>query len=47
MWPLTKEEKLEGGSSRQMNYLKAVSEKNYKINSLSHAKACDYLAQLF
>jgi len=47
MWPLAKEQKLKGRSSRKMNYLQAVSEKNYKINSLSHAKACDYLAQLF
>lgn len=24
-----------------------MSEKKHKINRLSHAKACDYLAQLF
>lgn len=29
-----------------MKYLEPVSKRKYKINSLAHAKACDYLAQL-
>lgn len=42
-----KKEKLQGRSLRKMKYLWAMSEKQYKINRLAHAKACDYQAQLF
>lgn len=46
MWPFIKKEILKNISKSKMKYLEAVSKKKYKINRLSHAKACDYLAQL-
>lgn len=46
LWPFIKKEIVKNISKRKMKYLEPMSKKKYKINRLSHVKACDYLAQL-
>lgn len=46
IWPFIQKEIVKNISKRKIKSLEPVSKKKYKINRLSHGKACDYLPQL-